>query len=186
MFPKLRFLSGLVILVVLQVSFLFGTIASNEFSAEENDLRLISPRNFTRLGSLEILDETRSPKLISYFISQIGHELTHTEALLECRNIFFGRLLTLYTFEQDDYIRLRLQALNFDREQVHTAGRYNGDKLDWEWSTTMTPCYYKNWRDSEPSSTSGSCIQLLGASSSYGWVSRSCTNPHVFICEMVV
>jgi hypothetical protein len=157
------------------ICFCFITFLANEISSHSAPAQL--DKKFTNLGTLQTTG-------ISYFISD--YTLSFSDALTECQKVFLGRLLTITSNDEDEFVRLQLQMHNFDdRTQIQTAGRYNKEYSRWEWSTTGTQIRYLNWRPNEPtqSPTRDSCILLIGSLSSYGWISRFCNNENYFICQ---
>jgi len=147
-----------------------------------SESKAVSPstiQNFKHLGTF-YARTTSGPSSNNYFIS--NYELSANNALLECHRIYSAKLLDIHTREEDEFVRLRLQMLGLEREQIHTSGKFNSETGKWEWSTTGRPTVYANWK-TPPKDLDDTCIQLTGSLSSYGWIDDLCSIEHLFICK---
>ncbi|XP_021957440.1 lithostathine-2 [Folsomia candida] len=170
--------------IVIAIAFLFlanseGSLTPKNLS--QSDIDYIENQGFRYLTPLEEIKGAQ-PRW-SYFLSK--NKISMTDALGMCGVLFEGRLLTIYTKDEDEYIRILLQieGIGPANEYVATSGRWNSVVRRWEWGTTLTELIYSNFRPSTPVGTQGQCVAVVGELSSYVWSAVNCLAEMYYICQ---
>ncbi|OXA50769.1 uncharacterized protein LOC110853451 [Folsomia candida] len=139
---------------------------------------------FSYLGSFQV--KQGQPRW-TYFISK--DEIPISEAYGRCLTMFNGQLLTIFTKEEDEYVRLRIQIDGIGADPtavVATAGKWNpvSSPPRWEWTSTGGPFIYANFRGgTTPPGTAGQCVVVSGELSNFGWSNVDCGDQAYYICQ---
>jgi len=119
------------------------------------------------------------------------HKLAYFDALLECRTVYRGKLVTIYNHEEDEAVKDAMLQANATEFTAWTSGRYDYWADEWAWESDNVPVTYQNWLHYEVPSFDN-CMSIAAAvvGNSYGWVSASCSQSSSlkmqFICQFSV